>query len=90
MPRFRTRLTHASADRASFVQVNPFHRRRFNKSPYINHLRMSFGPAWPNLKMAVAGMTELVALAKRGDLPPLEFRGSTAAPLLSPEPKARR
>ena len=36
-----------------FFDVNPFHRRRFHKSPYIDKLRMSYGPAWPNLKMAV-------------------------------------
>lgn len=54
-----------------FFDVNPFNRRRFHQSPYLNHLRMSYGPAWPNLKQAVEGMTALVALAKAGNLPPL-------------------
>jgi hypothetical protein len=26
-----------------FFDVNPFHRRRFHKSPYIDKLRMSYG-----------------------------------------------
>ena len=54
-----------------FFDVNPFHRRRFHKSPYIDKLRMSYGPAWPNLKQAVKGMKEIVELAKAGRLPPL-------------------
>jgi len=54
-----------------FFDVNPFHRRRFSKSPYLNHLRMSYGPAWPNLKMAVQGMKQLIDKAKAGTLGPL-------------------
>ena len=54
-----------------FFDVNPFHRRRFHKSPYIDKLRMSYGPAWPNLKQAVKGMKEIIELAKAGRLPPL-------------------
>ena len=54
-----------------FFDVNPFHRRRFHKSPYIDKLRMSYGPAWPNLKQAVKGMKEIIELAKAGQLPPL-------------------
>ena len=55
-----------------FFDINPFHRRRFHKSPYIDHLRMSFGPAWPNLHQAIAGMKEFVEAARAGTLPPLE------------------
>ena len=55
-----------------FFDVNPFHRRRFHKSPYIDKLRMSYGPAWPNLKQAVKGMKEIIDLAKAGQLPPLD------------------
>ena len=55
-----------------FFDVNPFHRRRFHKSPYIDKLRMSYGPAWPNLKQAVKGMKEIIELAKAGQLPPLD------------------
>ena len=54
-----------------FFDVNPFHRRRFHKSPYIDKLRMSYGPAWPNLKQAVKGMKEIIDLARAGRLPPL-------------------
>ena len=55
-----------------FFDVNPFHRRRFHKSPYIDKLRMSYGPAWPNLKQAVKGIKEIIELAKAGQLPPLD------------------
>merc|ERR1711862_540967 len=55
-----------------FFDINPFNRRRFIKSPYLNHLRISYGPAWPNLKQAVYGMKELVGLARKGELPPLK------------------
>jgi len=55
-----------------FFDINPFQRRRFEKSPYMNHLRMSYGPAWPNLKMAVQGMKALIKQAKDGSLSPLE------------------
>ena len=54
-----------------FFDVNPLHRRRFHKRPYIDKLRMSYGPAWPNLKQAVKGMKEIIELAKAGQLPPL-------------------
>ena len=39
---------------------------------YIDKLRMSYGPAWPNLKQAVKGMKEIIELAKAGQLPPLD------------------
>ena len=61
-----------------FFDVNPFHRRRFHKSPYIDKLRMSYGPAWPNLKQAVKGMKEIIDLARAGRLPPLDEPPSTA------------
>ena len=61
-----------------FFDVNPFHRRRFHKSPYIDKLRMSYGPAWPNLKQAVKGMKEIIDLAKAGQLPPLDEPPPTA------------
>ena len=61
-----------------FFDVNPFHRRRFHKSPYIDKLRMSYGPAWPNLKQAVKGMKEIIELAKAGQLPPLDEPPPTA------------
>ena len=38
----------------------------------IDKLRMSYGPAWPNLKQAVKGMKEIIELAKAGQLPPLD------------------
>lgn len=55
-----------------FFDVNPFNRRHFHKSPYIDHLRMSFGPAWPNLRLAIQGMNEFVNAARSGVLPPLD------------------
>ena len=58
--------------------MNPFHRRRFHKSPYIDKLRMSYGPAWPNLKQAVKGMKEIIDLARAGRLPPLDEPPPTA------------
>ena len=61
-----------------FFDVNPFHRRRFHKSPYIDKLRMSYGPAWPNLKQAVKGMKEIIDLARAGRLPPLDEPPPTA------------
>ena len=54
-----------------FFDVNPFHRRKFRKSPYIDHLRMSYGPAWPNLKTAIKGISTIVDLANADKLPPL-------------------
>ena len=54
-----------------FFDVNPFQRRHYSRSLYVNHLRMSYGPAWPNLKQAIAGMHEIVGLARAGQLPPL-------------------
>ena len=65
------RITGGVSAVGIFFDVNPFHRRRFHKSPYIDKLRMSYGPAWPNLKQAVKGMKEIIELAKAGRLPPL-------------------
>jgi hypothetical protein len=47
-----------------FFDVNPLQRRKFHKSPWVDHLRMSYGPAWPNLKQAVAGMKDIIEMAK--------------------------
>ena len=44
----------------------------------IDKLRMSYGPAWPNLKQAVKGMKEIIELAKAGQLPPLDEPPPTA------------
>ena len=51
---------------------------RFHKSPYIDKLRMSYGPAWPNLKQAVKGMKEIIELARAGRLPPPDEPPPTA------------
>lgn len=65
-----------------FFDVNPWHRRRFHKSPYLNMLRLSYGPAWPNLRAAVKGMKEIIDLAKAGKLPPLDAYSPPASPPL--------
>ena len=62
--------SHQLADRV--LRIHLHSRRRFHKSPYIDHLRMSFGPAWPNLHQAIAGMKSFVEAARAGTLPPLE------------------
>ena len=45
--------------------------RRRADGAHIDKLRMSYGPAWPNLKQAVKGMKEIIDLAREGRLPPL-------------------
>mmetsp|Transcript_39263 Transcript_39263/g.70427 ORF Transcript_39263/g.70427 Transcript_39263/m.70427 type:complete len:152 (-) Transcript_39263:47-502(-) len=47
---------------------------------------MSYGPAWPNLKQAVAGMKTIVQLAKEGRLPPLQEPEAGPSPDPVPEP----
>ena len=54
-----------------FFDVNPKHRRKYVHSPFHDHLRMSFGPSWDNLKLAIKGMSEVIELAKKGQLKPL-------------------
>ena len=68
----------ATISAVSLPLLNPFHRRRFHKSPYIDKLRMSYGPAWPNLKQAVKGMKEIIDLARAGRPPPLDEPPPTA------------
>ena len=58
--------------RAPCRRAHAARRRSLAKSPYIDKLRMSYGPAWPNLKQAVKGMKEIIELAKAGQLPPLD------------------
>lgn len=55
-----------------FFDVNPFHRRKYKKSLWQNYLRMSYGPAWPNLKTAVEGMKTIIELANQDQLMPLD------------------
>lgn len=57
-----------------FFDVNPLQRRKFHKSPWVDHLRMSYGPAWPNLKQAVAGMKDIIEMAKAVRSPSLPAR----------------
>lgn len=68
-----------------FFDVNPFHRRRFNKSPFISFVRMSYGPAWQNLRLAIDGMKKLVGFAKAGSSAPLE-EGRRASMIYNSQP----
>lgn len=55
-----------------FFDVNPGHRRKYASSKYLSHVRMSYGPEWANLKLAIKAMNEIVDLAKNDALPPLD------------------
>ncbi|GMI53626.1 hypothetical protein ScalyP_jg8279 [Parmales sp. scaly parma] len=54
-----------------FFDVNPYHRRKYTRSPFVNFVRLSFGPKWQNLHLAMAAIERMVNSARKGKIGPL-------------------